>query len=547
MCISNGADEANFNFRTHLQRQREWSARTFGPGPRAAGVVDHIRKELREIEADPADLREWIDVAILALDGAWRTGASPEEIIAALVAKQARNEARAWPDWRTVDPNKAIEHDRSREPCNIAHSCGKAIAEPVAWVHEEDPARVISAAQKDQALRDGGASASSVRPYSIAAYTDPAPSASPAAEQRDECGMTEGDWKRAEALTDMPGLQDAQIDAVANAMPGGLDGFLKGWGWRQFARQIEDAVLESASPAALTATDEMIDAACNAVPDLYRVDAMRAIEAAFALLAAQPAAYDASKHSAECIADDCDGCLAAEPARADRQGVALSDEAYNLLLSARNAIDQLPGYPKGAALCDEIDSFIARASSRTPLQQATAEHDADTPAACYAGAMVESRQGVALSDEAFLNIAKELPMQPWGIGSCDTDLIPFARAILSLASSSRAVVESAAARDVLAERRRQVEAEGWTPEHDDQHDPGTLSQAAGCYIEWNGYENAVVPEGAIPINWPWAPEWWKPSDDRRNLVKAGALILAEIERIDRLATAEAPNAGEQHA
>lgn len=102
-----------FDFPSHLQRQREWSERTFGPGARSQGVVDHIRKELREIEADPQDLREWIDVVILALDGAWRSGASPAEIIAALVAKQTRNESREWPDWRTSDPDKAIEHVRS--------------------------------------------------------------------------------------------------------------------------------------------------------------------------------------------------------------------------------------------------------------------------------------------------------------------------------------------------------------------------------------------------------------------------------------------------
>jgi hypothetical protein len=112
-----------FDMLAHLQRQREWSGRTFGPGTRAQGVVDHIRKELREIEADPGDLNEWIDVVILALDGAWRSGAKPEEIIAALAAKQTKNEGRVWPDWRTADPNKAIEHDRSHD----AHT-----AEPMA-------------------------------------------------------------------------------------------------------------------------------------------------------------------------------------------------------------------------------------------------------------------------------------------------------------------------------------------------------------------------------------------------------------------------------
>ena len=101
-----------FNLEIHLARQRSFSERTFGPGARTKGVIDHIRKELLEIEAAPADLSEWIDVVILALDGAWRTGATPEQIIAALVAKQDKNEARQWPDWRTAAPDQAIEHVR---------------------------------------------------------------------------------------------------------------------------------------------------------------------------------------------------------------------------------------------------------------------------------------------------------------------------------------------------------------------------------------------------------------------------------------------------
>jgi hypothetical protein len=107
------AGAASFDFRQHLQRQREWSERTFGPGARTTGVIDHIRKELLEIEADPSDVIEWIDVVILALDGAWRAGYSPEQIIGALVEKQAKNEGRSWPDWRTMPTDKAIEHDRS--------------------------------------------------------------------------------------------------------------------------------------------------------------------------------------------------------------------------------------------------------------------------------------------------------------------------------------------------------------------------------------------------------------------------------------------------
>lgn len=93
--------------------QRAFSSVAFGPHARPAGTVDHIRKELVEIEADPTDVKEWIDVAILALDGAWRAGHEPEDIERALFAKLEKNKARTWPDWRTADPTKAIEHARA--------------------------------------------------------------------------------------------------------------------------------------------------------------------------------------------------------------------------------------------------------------------------------------------------------------------------------------------------------------------------------------------------------------------------------------------------
>lgn len=101
-----------FDLIRHLHRQREFSLQAFGPGTRSKGVVDHIRKELIEIEADPLDLGEWVDVILLALDGAWRAGYSAEDIADALDAKQTKNEGRTWPDWRTASPDKAIEHVR---------------------------------------------------------------------------------------------------------------------------------------------------------------------------------------------------------------------------------------------------------------------------------------------------------------------------------------------------------------------------------------------------------------------------------------------------
>jgi len=96
----------------HLYRMKAFSRKTFGPGERTKGIIDHIKKELVEIEEAPFDLSEWIDVAILALDGAWRAGHTPEEIVNALSAKQAENELRKWPDWRTSESGKAIEHIR---------------------------------------------------------------------------------------------------------------------------------------------------------------------------------------------------------------------------------------------------------------------------------------------------------------------------------------------------------------------------------------------------------------------------------------------------
>lgn len=98
-----------------LEDQREFSRTTYGPGSRVDGVIDHIRKELTEIEAHPDDLFEWADLLILAFDGAWRAGYEPNDILRAYHAKMQINKDRTWPDWRTAEPGKAIEHDRSRD------------------------------------------------------------------------------------------------------------------------------------------------------------------------------------------------------------------------------------------------------------------------------------------------------------------------------------------------------------------------------------------------------------------------------------------------
>ncbi|EPO7607616.1 hypothetical protein ACUHM8_003379 [Pseudomonas aeruginosa] len=90
--------------------------------------------------------------------------------------------------------------------------------------------------------------------------------------------------------------------------------------------------------------------------------------------------------------------------------------------------------------------------------------------------------------------------------------------------------------DVQAERRRQIEAEGWTPEHDDEHADGQMAQAAGCYALHAGGIGTDWPDGrqnGAALFWPWDRDSWKPTTPRRDLVKACALALAEIERLDR--------------
>ena len=101
------------------------------------------------------------------------------------------------------------------------------------------------------------------------------------------------------------------------------------------------------------------------------------------------------------------------------------------------------------------------------------------------------------------------------------------------AKPERAAQPTQAAIDVLAERQRQISAEGWTPEHDDEHEGGELSQAAACYA----LHSAPVGNARDYLRfWPWDARGWKPKDSRSDLIKAGALILAEIERLDRAAS-----------
>lgn len=95
--------------------------------------------------------------------------------------------------------------------------------------------------------------------------------------------------------------------------------------------------------------------------------------------------------------------------------------------------------------------------------------------------------------------------------------------------------------DIALERARQMGL-GWTPDHDDEHgDDRALPRAAACYaLAGTGGGNGPfwithlqVPQQVWPYRWE-----WKPKDRRTNLIRAAALLVAEIERLDRAAGEE---------
>lgn len=106
--------EKSFDMVAHLRDQWAFGEKAFGPisHNNHLGPLQHLRKELVEIEADPDDVTEWADGLLLLCDGAMRAGHTPEQIVKALADKLALNKTRTWPDWRESKPNSAIEHVR---------------------------------------------------------------------------------------------------------------------------------------------------------------------------------------------------------------------------------------------------------------------------------------------------------------------------------------------------------------------------------------------------------------------------------------------------
>lgn len=96
----------------YVARHADWSLKTFGPPSvwDAERLCRHIEKEVHEIRQRPSDCEEWMDVIILAIDGAYRSGHPPAVIAATLQQKQLKNINRTWvvPE----DPTVPIEHKR---------------------------------------------------------------------------------------------------------------------------------------------------------------------------------------------------------------------------------------------------------------------------------------------------------------------------------------------------------------------------------------------------------------------------------------------------
>jgi hypothetical protein len=93
----------------------------------------------------------------------------------------------------------------------------------------------------------------------------------------------------------------------------------------------------------------------------------------------------------------------------------------------------------------------------------------------------------------------------------------------------------AIARELIsAERERQIRDECWTLKHDDEHSDGEMLSAAVLYMNWGTDCAPLLRADGSPLGWPWDAQWWKPKDRKRNLERAGALMLAEKERLGRV-------------
>lgn len=113
------------DFEAFALRKAAHSIAAFGPRQMDEGILDHLKKEIEEVrkaERPKEKQREWVDIFMLGLDGLLRsliregysTSRAASEAVHMIRTKQTALESREWPDWRTVAPDKAIEHVRPK-------------------------------------------------------------------------------------------------------------------------------------------------------------------------------------------------------------------------------------------------------------------------------------------------------------------------------------------------------------------------------------------------------------------------------------------------
>lgn len=207
--------------------------------------------------------------------------------------------------------------------------------------------------------------------------------------------------------------------------------------------------------------------------------------------------------------------------------------------------------PPASAVGDQVDlhDFTThRAAWRKAIENLALQDDSGYwphELKAFDNAMIEfdraalaSKPASAAGERESLTDEERLGWAVWRIKDLEDKL---RAALASKPLPEQVAQDSQAALDVLAERERQKSVEGWTPEHDDSHRHGDMSTAAACYAMMGRYHYPAA--GHPPPQWPWDAEWWKPTTYRRNLVKAGALIIAEIERLDRAARTRGEGSG----
>ncbi|HIE5247968.1 TPA: hypothetical protein ACXOGI_003706 [Pseudomonas aeruginosa] len=257
--------------------------------------------------------------------------------------------------------------------------------------------------------------------------------------------------------------------------------------------------------------------------------------------------------------DECErivGALRAENAKLSEDLNRLSIIRARLNLRLDFALDKISKlesrWPHGESPEERFEHYISNTIDRAPeplrrlgnwLSHVLDEDQWTTAERMLTGACVAAEERAAAQTQHSVPEGwKPVPIEPLLSMMSDKDhdtRIMAERQLLSILADAPGKEMPQAWLDVQAERRRQVEAEGWTPEHDDEHSHGQMARAAACYaLAGSCAPNDGTAALLVSLAWPWDEQWWKPTSARRDLVKACALVLAEIERLDRAAATQ---------